>query len=848
MAKAKRKNDPDAHRRAAAAAGDEHSVYLDTSLDTHILLTVSDYDTVSDLRKKIVLEHLRCFPTLGPIKIHALKVKRRGYFYHLSESMLVKYAFEGVMIRWFLSVDASSLNGKSSLEPASSNEKGLGAEFVPEETLLCPIDPLKVEQPKVPASTGIDTNGIASATANEKSITFKVGATIGSKERKHTQNQQSRGQGILTSPAFHDSSNADKRGAEIGSEDTDPSNDKTKKKRKLPANNAISSQDASDRQNNEVKVKDSKNSTHDERPRKRSKKPVAANPNLSSMEDEIGKGKIAIDKVHNTGEKEEISFGDSKVILSEKFDLSHQNDTNGYVNEAKSSAEFLGTNKGTESEKSNNGKRLKKSNKKYVVVKEDALSMERDCKLENKTDEKIEVPNEKDHEIMLSEEVDPKLPIGKAVTTFNSEANKVKEVENTTGEQRKKMKAKKSVALKPSVSIMVNDNLQTESFLTDHTNKTLKKEESHHEDDPDRQIKEVGYVEHNDTNKVRPVKSDTHITKKTRSNKVVSVKPVTASEKNVNPSSDVPATDLTYKSDERIELPYDDEAMLSERGDAPIKKEAESFLANQVIEAPKENPKNSVNLKKVKRMQTSSNVNLKEQSPIESITTDAVSKDEKVGKKMKSHPYLPFVEKEVASQVFNPQSVTFVKEEATDIKENSKSLKSDPKNQLAGRVLKEAGLTNSNGLEMRSPSLANLKQKKNGEIINSSQNKKSLLARPGTIFLDASSESSKDDKGEESADSSTKSPSDSSSSSSSGYIDASNFRSNSQRNESLGIKGKESGRKNINEPRTPASKKLSLDMIMKSSSIFKKARLTAVESQHEDSESHPTDIVPENQV
>ncbi|XP_047321030.1 COP1-interactive protein 1-like [Impatiens glandulifera] len=1349
-------------KRNRAAKVEERSVYFDTSLDTHILLTVSDSDTVSDIRKKIVHEHLRCFPIFGPIEVHALKVKRKGNFYHLSESMLVRCAFEGVTKSWFLSVDASSLNRLNALEPLSldtaSKEKGFAllkepkndlaisgkagtlgtlgkdvdckeddsgnkigyvqfnspeealkpsprgkkqkrrrkslqehnnedgavqpshfqevtendyalviydgsnnaAEFVPEETLLCPIVPLNVEQPKVPASTGIDTNGIANATANDKSNTSKVGATIGSKERKHTKKKQSRDQGILASPSFHGYSNADKRGAEIGSEDKDPSNDKTNKKRKLPSNHAISSQDAADRQNNEVIVKDSKNSTPDERPRKRSKKSVAPNPDLSSMEDAIGKGKIAIDEAHNTGEKKEISFGDrekfdpshqndtngyvkevtssaeflgtnkgkeleksnngkklkkstkrsvvvkadalslendcilenktdekieagahntgerreiafddremfdpshqndtngyvkeakssaeivgtnkgkeseksnngkklkkstkrsvvvkanalsmdndcilenktdekieaeahntgerkeisfgdrekfdpshqndtngyvkdatssaevvgtnkgkeseksnngkklkkstkrSVVVKAnalsmdndcilenktdekieaeahntgerkeisfgdrEKFDPSHQNDTNGYVKDATSSAEVVGTNKGKESEKSNNGKKLKKSTKRSVVVKENALSMENDCILENKTDEKIEAPNEKkDHEIMLSEEAGPELPIGKAVATFNSEANEVKELENTITEQRKNLKAKKSVAQKPSASIMVNDNLQSEISLTDHANKTYKKEELHREDDPDRQIKEVGSAELNDTNNIRePVKSITEKTKKKRSIKLVAVNPATTSEKNANSMSDVYATDLTYKSDERRELPDDDEAMLSERGDAPIRKEAESLLANQVIEAPEENPKNSVSLKKVKMTQSSSNVNLKEQSPIDFIAKDAGSKDEKVGKKMKkhkvlnvkSHPDLPSEVKEVASQVFNPQSDTFVQEEASGTEEHSKSLKSGPENQLAGRVLEEdsnsnsadlsstlqetainsnlksegnslnfkdyfvseanrsndqpkvtkekkrpsrdlsssdiqfqeasskvepksmskgisesrklhqikivpeeAGLTDTNGLEMRSPALANLKKKntessrvpisrsetserhlqniekssrqaevskasrnKIGKIINSSQNKKSLLARSGTIFRDASSESSKDDNGKESADSSTKSPSDSSSSSSSAYSDASNFRSSSQRNESFSIKGKESGRKNINELRTPASKKLSLDTILKSSSRFKKARLTAVESQLEDSESQPVDIVPESQV
>ncbi|KAE8725226.1 3-ketoacyl-CoA reductase 1 isoform 1 [Hibiscus syriacus] len=84
-----------------------NTVFIDTSLDTHLAMIVSDSDTVSDLKKKIMYEHPLCFPNIGEIKIHALKVKRRGYLYHLSDSMFLKSAFGGVIKNWFLSVDAS---------------------------------------------------------------------------------------------------------------------------------------------------------------------------------------------------------------------------------------------------------------------------------------------------------------------------------------------------------------------------------------------------------------------------------------------------------------------------------------------------------------------------------------------------------------------------------------------------------------------------------------------------------------------------------------------------------------------------------------------------------------------
>ncbi|KVI05704.1 hypothetical protein Ccrd_015954, partial [Cynara cardunculus var. scolymus] len=87
----------------------QNTVFLDTSLGTHLATIVSDSDTVSDLKKKIMLEHHQCFPAIGDIKIHCLKVKRRGNFYHLSDSMLVKSAFGTTKRNWFVSADASRL-------------------------------------------------------------------------------------------------------------------------------------------------------------------------------------------------------------------------------------------------------------------------------------------------------------------------------------------------------------------------------------------------------------------------------------------------------------------------------------------------------------------------------------------------------------------------------------------------------------------------------------------------------------------------------------------------------------------------------------------------------------------
>ncbi|GAB4840514.1 hypothetical protein Ancab_021283 [Ancistrocladus abbreviatus] len=98
---------------AASKAGDEETkghkaVFVDTNLDTHLALIVSDVDTVFNLKQKILFEHPRCFPDKGEIEIHALKVKRKGHYYHLSDSMPVRSAFLGSRKNWFLFVEASA--------------------------------------------------------------------------------------------------------------------------------------------------------------------------------------------------------------------------------------------------------------------------------------------------------------------------------------------------------------------------------------------------------------------------------------------------------------------------------------------------------------------------------------------------------------------------------------------------------------------------------------------------------------------------------------------------------------------------------------------------------------------
>ncbi|KAI3910275.1 hypothetical protein MKX01_030101 [Papaver californicum] len=96
------------------------TVFIDTALDTHLALTITNNDSVLHLKKKIMSEHFQCFPMLGKIDVNAIKVKRKQCFYQLSDSMFVKSVFDGVEGTWFLYVDAvSQVVNPLQLEPGS---------------------------------------------------------------------------------------------------------------------------------------------------------------------------------------------------------------------------------------------------------------------------------------------------------------------------------------------------------------------------------------------------------------------------------------------------------------------------------------------------------------------------------------------------------------------------------------------------------------------------------------------------------------------------------------------------------------------------------------------------------
>ncbi|CAB4264230.1 unnamed protein product [Prunus armeniaca] len=99
-------------KHSSLGSASEATVFIDTSLGTHLAVTVSHHDTVSAFKRRIEYEHQSCFTSMGNFTVEALKVKRKGCFYHLSDSMLVKNAFSGVNKNWFLYADASDVPRK----------------------------------------------------------------------------------------------------------------------------------------------------------------------------------------------------------------------------------------------------------------------------------------------------------------------------------------------------------------------------------------------------------------------------------------------------------------------------------------------------------------------------------------------------------------------------------------------------------------------------------------------------------------------------------------------------------------------------------------------------------------
>ncbi|KAF9678938.1 hypothetical protein SADUNF_Sadunf07G0088400 [Salix dunnii] len=88
----------------------EVAVFTDTNMDTHIAMGIPPDITVADFKRELEKMHLNCFPKMGVVKVYELKVRRNNCFYHLPESLPIKYAFQGLKGNWFLHVAVRSSN------------------------------------------------------------------------------------------------------------------------------------------------------------------------------------------------------------------------------------------------------------------------------------------------------------------------------------------------------------------------------------------------------------------------------------------------------------------------------------------------------------------------------------------------------------------------------------------------------------------------------------------------------------------------------------------------------------------------------------------------------------------
>ncbi|KAJ0988220.1 hypothetical protein J5N97_006576 [Dioscorea zingiberensis] len=87
----------------------ERPLFVDSNLGTHLAISVSPDITVTLLKDKLACEHVHCFPNFGDIKAHKLMVKRKSFLYHLPDSMVIKYAFQGLSCSWFIHMETTNL-------------------------------------------------------------------------------------------------------------------------------------------------------------------------------------------------------------------------------------------------------------------------------------------------------------------------------------------------------------------------------------------------------------------------------------------------------------------------------------------------------------------------------------------------------------------------------------------------------------------------------------------------------------------------------------------------------------------------------------------------------------------
>ncbi|XP_021744040.1 C-type lectin domain-containing protein 180-like isoform X1 [Chenopodium quinoa] len=102
------------------AAEKSRAVFVDTNLNTHLIVPIYSHSSVTSLKRQLRREHFECFPLLGRIEVNALSVKLNDSHYHLPDYMLLKTVFHGVADAWFVFADVWTLG--SCLEPQKDIE------------------------------------------------------------------------------------------------------------------------------------------------------------------------------------------------------------------------------------------------------------------------------------------------------------------------------------------------------------------------------------------------------------------------------------------------------------------------------------------------------------------------------------------------------------------------------------------------------------------------------------------------------------------------------------------------------------------------------------------------------
>ncbi|KAF9590604.1 hypothetical protein IFM89_035922 [Coptis chinensis] len=133
------------------------SVFVETSLSTHIVMGVSPHMTAGDLKRQLGSEHYICFPSIGEIIINGLMVKKRSHYYRLPDSVVLKDAFQGFKGTWFLHVDVTPSNQYDKTACVSRDTQGDSSHQGGESTCQPTIETASVSVSEVVSVAGLIT-------------------------------------------------------------------------------------------------------------------------------------------------------------------------------------------------------------------------------------------------------------------------------------------------------------------------------------------------------------------------------------------------------------------------------------------------------------------------------------------------------------------------------------------------------------------------------------------------------------------------------------------------------------------------------------------------------------------